>query len=94
MLTDRDGRDLLPRRRGSRCPVLVVERPRSVVGALAARLYGDPAERLALVAVTGTQGKTTTTRLAEAALEAAGVPAGVVGTIGTRVAGEAVDLRR
>ncbi|WP_277343416.1 UDP-N-acetylmuramoyl-L-alanyl-D-glutamate--2,6-diaminopimelate ligase [Nocardioides sp. HDW12B] len=71
-------------------PVLVVAHPRAVVGGLAAWLYGEPARSLALVAVTGTQGKTTTTRLAEAALEVAGVPAGVVGTIGTRVAGEAV----
>jgi UDP-N-acetylmuramoyl-L-alanyl-D-glutamate--2,6-diaminopimelate ligase len=53
-------------------PVLVVERPRAVLGALAAQVYGDPAERLTLVAVTGTQGKTTTTRLAEGALTSAG----------------------
>ncbi|NUR06722.1 MAG: UDP-N-acetylmuramoyl-L-alanyl-D-glutamate--2,6-diaminopimelate ligase, partial [Nocardioidaceae bacterium] len=38
-------------------------------------------------AVTGTQGKTTTTRLAEAALTTAGAPAAVVGTVGTRVNG-------
>ena len=61
--------------------------PRAVVGELAARLYGRPAERLRLVAVTGTQGKTTTTRLAEAALTEAGVRAAVVGTVGTRVNG-------
>ena len=89
VLTDRDGAAIC-RAEGLTLPVLEVERPRAVVGTLAAWLYGDPAERLALVAVTGTQGKTTTTRLAEAALEVAGVPAGVVGTIGTRVAGEAV----
>lgn len=89
VLTDRDGAAIC-HAEGLTLPVLEVERPRSVVGTLAAWLYGDPAERLALVAVTGTQGKTTTTRLAEAALEVAGVPAGVVGTIGTRVAGEAV----
>ena len=44
-----------------------------------------------LVAVTGTQGKTTTTRLAEASLTAAGVRAAVVGTVGTRVGG--VDVK-
>ncbi len=71
-------------------PVLVVDRPRAVVGALAARVYGDPAAALTLVAVTGTQGKTTTTRLAEGALTAAGVPAAVIGTVGTRVNGEDV----
>jgi UDP-N-acetylmuramoyl-L-alanyl-D-glutamate--2,6-diaminopimelate ligase len=69
-------------------PVLVVPTPRRVLGALAARIYGDPADSLRLVAVTGTQGKTTTTRLAESALQAAGLRAAVVGTIGTRIAGE------
>ena len=68
-------------------PVLVVEHPRAVVGDLAARVYDRPADKLTLVAVTGTQGKTTTTRLAEAALTEAGVRAAVVGTVGTRVNG-------
>ncbi|MGZ4436185.1 MAG: UDP-N-acetylmuramoyl-L-alanyl-D-glutamate--2,6-diaminopimelate ligase [Nocardioidaceae bacterium] len=68
-------------------PVLVVHRPREVLGALAARVYGEPASHLTLVAVTGTQGKTTTTRLAESALTEAGIPAAVVGTVGTRVKG-------
>jgi UDP-N-acetylmuramoyl-L-alanyl-D-glutamate--2,6-diaminopimelate ligase len=72
-------------------PVLVVERPRAVVGDLAARLYDRPGERLRLVAVTGTQGKTTTTRLAEAALQASGTRAAVIGTVGTRIDG--VDVR-
>ena len=40
-----------------------------------------------MLAVTGTQGKTTTTRLAEAALQVMGVPAGVIGTVGTRIDG-------
>jgi len=68
-------------------PVLVVDRPRTVLGALAAQIYGHPAARLRLLAVTGTQGKTTTTRLAEGALTTSDVPAAVVGTVGTRVNG-------
>ena len=71
-------------------PVLVVPAPRSVVGDLAARVYGDPATGLRLLGVTGTQGKTTTTRLAEGALQAQGVPAAVIGTVGTRIDGEDV----
>lgn len=71
-------------------PALVVPRPREVLGALAARIYGDPADGLVLMAVTGTQGKTTTTRLLEGALQAAGVPAAVVGTLGTRMLGQGV----
>ena len=43
-----------------------------------------------MIAVTGTQGKTTTTRLAESGLLAAGVPAAVIGTVGTRIAGHEV----
>jgi UDP-N-acetylmuramoyl-L-alanyl-D-glutamate--2,6-diaminopimelate ligase len=62
-----------------------------VLGALAARVYGGPAARLRLVAVTGTQGKTTTTRLAESALTAAGINAAVIGTVGTRVNGTDVE---
>ena len=58
-------------------PLLVLDRPRDVLGTLAARVYGDPAQRLTLMAVTGTQGKTTTTRLLEGGLTAAGIPAAV-----------------
>ena len=43
-----------------------------------------------MIGVTGTQGKTTTTRLAEGGLEGSGTRAGVVGTVGTRIAGQDV----
>lgn len=88
VLTDAAGADLCS---GLGVPVVVVSRPRQLLGVLAAHVYGDPARDLRLVAVTGTQGKTTTTRLAEAALQATGVPAAVVGTVGTRIDG--VEVR-
>ena len=59
-----------------------------MLGRLAARVYGDPAASMRMIGVTGTQGKTTTTRLAEGGLERAGVRAAVIGTVGTRIAGE------
>ena len=62
--------------------------PRRLLGRLAAQLYGDPAAAMRMIGVTGTQGKTTTTRLAEGGLQRAGVRAGVVGTVGTRIAGD------
>jgi UDP-N-acetylmuramoyl-L-alanyl-D-glutamate--2,6-diaminopimelate ligase len=71
-------------------PLLVLEQPRTVLGRLAAQLYGEPARALTLMAVTGTQGKTTTTRLLESGLDQAGVPAAVIGTVGTRIAGRDV----
>jgi UDP-N-acetylmuramoyl-L-alanyl-D-glutamate--2,6-diaminopimelate ligase len=88
VITDEEGAGLC---RGLDVPVLVVDDPRRLLGNLAARVYGDPAEHLRLVAVTGTQGKTTTTRLAEAGLQASGTPAAVVGTVGTRIDG--VDVK-
>ncbi len=72
-------------------PLLVREDPRAVLGTLAARVYGEPAERLTLMAVTGTQGKTTSTRLLEDGLTASGTTAAVVGTVGTRIAGHDVS---
>ena len=71
-------------------PVLVVDGPRGALGSLAAHVYGDPARDLTLMAVTGTQGKTTTTRLLESGLQHAGVRAAVVGTVGTRIDGRDV----
>ncbi|QWF24177.1 UDP-N-acetylmuramoyl-L-alanyl-D-glutamate--2,6-diaminopimelate ligase [Nocardioides sp. LMS-CY] len=72
-------------------PVLVVSRPRAVLGRLAAHVYGDPAESMRMIGVTGTQGKTTTTRLLEGGLTQGGGLAAVIGTNGTRVAGADVQ---
>jgi UDP-N-acetylmuramoyl-L-alanyl-D-glutamate--2,6-diaminopimelate ligase len=84
VLTDAEGAPLCT---GLGVPVLVTARPRALLGGLAAKVYGEPAEALRLIAVTGTQGKTTTTRLAEAGLQTSGIPTAVVGTVGTRIDG-------
>jgi UDP-N-acetylmuramoyl-L-alanyl-D-glutamate--2,6-diaminopimelate ligase len=68
-------------------PVLIHPAPRSVLGELAATVYGRPSERLAVVGVTGTSGKTTATYLIEAGLRAAGRAVGLIGTIGLRING-------
>jgi UDP-N-acetylmuramoyl-L-alanyl-D-glutamate--2,6-diaminopimelate ligase len=92
VLTDPAGAaDLATSPAAVQVPVLVLDDPRPALGALASRIYGDPSVALTLMAVTGTQGKTTTTRLLEAGLEQAGIPAAVVGTVGTRIAGQDVS---
>ena len=58
---------------------------------VAATIYGRPADALTMCAVTGTNGKTTTTFLLEAALRAAGVDTGLVGTVGFRLNGVPLD---
>lgn len=75
---------------GSGLLALVVEDPRTVLGASAALIYGEPAAALTTIGVTGTQGKTTVTRLLDGGLLASGVRSAVVGTVGTRIAGEEV----
>jgi UDP-N-acetylmuramoyl-L-alanyl-D-glutamate--2,6-diaminopimelate ligase len=67
---------------------LVVEGGADALASAAARWYGDPSRELLTVGVTGTKGKTTASFLAQAALEAAGIPTGVIGTIGIRVGHE------
>jgi UDP-N-acetylmuramoyl-L-alanyl-D-glutamate--2,6-diaminopimelate ligase len=71
-------------------PVLLVESPRQVLGTASAAVYGHAAERLTLLAVTGTQGKTTTTHLAAAGAKAAGRRTAVIGTMGTWIDGHPV----
>jgi UDP-N-acetylmuramoyl-L-alanyl-D-glutamate--2,6-diaminopimelate ligase len=68
-------------------PVLIHPDPRSVLGELAATVYGHPSERLRVIGVTGTSGKTTTTYLAEAGLRSAQRVAGLIGTVGVRIDG-------
>lgn len=68
-------------------PVLIHPDPRSVLGELAATVYGRPSQRLRIIGVTGTSGKTTTTYLVEAGLRAADRVAGLIGTVGIRIDG-------
>jgi UDP-N-acetylmuramoyl-L-alanyl-D-glutamate--2,6-diaminopimelate ligase len=70
-------------------PVLVHPDPRSVLGTLSARIFGDPSARLAVLGITGTAGKTTTAYLLEAGLRAAGAHTGLLGTVQARI-GEAL----
>ena len=68
-------------------PVLIHPDPRSVLGEVAAAVYGHPSDRLRVIGVTGTSGKTTTTYLVEAGLRAAERVAGLIGTVGIRIDG-------
>src|SRR6185295_15390256 len=66
---------------------LIVDGSRPALASAAAWWYGDPSHELAVVGITGTDGKTTTSYLATAALEAAGIRTGMTGTTATRIAG-------
>ena len=62
------------------------------LGEVAAAFYGDPSSRMTGVAVTGTNGKTTTTHWIAALLTNFGTPCAVMGTVGCRFAGESFDM--
>lgn len=70
---------------GVALPQIVVHSSQRALASAAAWWYGDPSNELVVVGITGTDGKTTTSFLAVAALEAAGIPTGLVGTIETKV---------
>ena len=71
-------------------PVLVLPDAVMSVGVLASALHGYPSHALDVVGVTGTDGKTTTTWLIAAAMEAAGVPTGMIGSLDTRLGGRMI----
>jgi UDP-N-acetylmuramoyl-L-alanyl-D-glutamate--2,6-diaminopimelate ligase len=68
-------------------PQLVVDGTQRALAPAACWWYGDPSRDLAVVGVTGTDGKTSTCRLMTAALVAAGLPAGMSSTAALRIGG-------
>ncbi len=91
ILTDDSGAARIPT---GAVPVLVVDDPRAVLGAVAARTYGDPTARLPIIGITGTAGKTSSAYLIESGLAAAGHVTCMIGTVETRIAGETLDSVR
>ena len=75
-------------------PQARVESTRPAMARAAAAFHGHPSRALTVIGVTGTNGKTTTTYLLDAVLEAHGWQTGVIGTLsGTRTTPEAPVLQ-
>ncbi|MBN1893177.1 UDP-N-acetylmuramoyl-L-alanyl-D-glutamate--2,6-diaminopimelate ligase, partial [bacterium] len=75
-------------------PVFPVENSRRMLALLAAAYYGDPASRMQVVGITGTNGKTTTSHMLEAVFQEAGRRTGLVGTVHYRWPGSTVEAER
>ena len=85
-------------------PWILVEDSRLALAEVSSAYYGHPSEKLKLIGVTGTNGKTTTTNLICSIIEAQGHKTGLIGTIhnrigdrvleGTRTTPESLDLQR
>ena len=75
-------------------PQVVVPDSRRALGLLSASYHGNPSRRLAVIGVTGTNGKTTTTTMLASVLGAGGMSTGVIGTLtGRFTTPEAPDLQ-
>ncbi len=89
---DRQGLDL-PDETNPPVPVLRTPDTNRILPELLERFYGRPSEDLLLAGITGTNGKTTTSYLLRAILEAEGRTTGLIGTIERRFEGDERPLR-
>ncbi|MBE5751259.1 MAG: UDP-N-acetylmuramoyl-L-alanyl-D-glutamate--2,6-diaminopimelate ligase [Clostridia bacterium] len=67
-------------------PQLLVKDTRLALALIASVFYGEPSERLKVVGITGTNGKTTTAHMLASIFEASGKKTGLIGTLGVRYA--------
>ena len=66
---------------------------RKTLAFLSAARFGNPADRLKLIGITGTKGKTTTSYMFKAVFESCGIKAGVIGTNGVVIGDEHYETK-
>ncbi len=71
--------------------IVKTENTRSALAELSAAFYGYPADRLHIIGVTGTKGKTTTSLLIQSILEESGIPCAYVGSNGVMINGRHIE---
>jgi len=75
-------------------PQIVVTDTRAALAQLAAVVYRHPSREIDVVGVTGTNGKTTVTHILESVATTAGIPAGIVGTVGAHIGDRSIAVAR
>ena len=71
-----------------------VKNNREALAHIAANIYGRPSEKMNLVGVTGTNGKTSTTYIVKSVLDRIGHKVGVIGTIENRIGDKVIHADR
>lgn len=72
-------------------PMVLVKDAREVLPLLSAKFYDYPAKKLAMIGITGTNGKTTTSYLMQSILRSSGKKVGLIGTLGARINDEPIE---
>jgi UDP-N-acetylmuramoyl-L-alanyl-D-glutamate--2,6-diaminopimelate ligase len=77
-----------------RVPWIQIADARLALAALSASYFGRPSEKLQLVGITGTNGKTTTSYVVQSIFESADIRSGRIGTVGYRVGNREFEAAR
>ena len=91
---DRGAACVLCRQEMPGLPCAAVPDVRAALGKIACTWYENPAARLTVLGVTGTNGKTTTTYLLRHILRSAGIKTGLIGTVQNLVEEQMLPARR
>ncbi len=83
----------MPELKNSEAIVLKADDTRYALAFMSAAWFGNPAQRLKTIGITGTKGKTTTTYLVKSILEHAGIKTGLVGTIESIIGDERIPAK-
>ncbi len=73
--------------------VIKVESTRLSLALMSAAFFGNPANELITIGLTGTKGKTTTTYMIKSVLESAGLKTGLIGTTGVLIGEEKLPTK-
>lgn len=76
------------------CTVIMVEDSRKALALAAANYYDHPADKLKVMGITGTNGKTTSTFMIKSILDAAGHKVGLIGTIANYIGNKKIPSHR
>jgi UDP-N-acetylmuramoyl-L-alanyl-D-glutamate--2,6-diaminopimelate ligase len=76
------------------CTILKVEDSRKALALVSANYYGNPVDKLKVIGITGTNGKTTSTFMMKSILEAAGYKVGLIGSIANYIGDKKIPTHR
>ncbi len=75
-------------------PQVVVENTRKAMAVMSAKFEGEPAKKMQMVGITGTNGKTTSTYMIKEIAQANGKKVGIIGTIRNMIGDEIIETER